>query len=45
VRDELIYRQGVYHDVEEAADACRRLGVNLGIGNAGATGTSSETSS
>jgi hypothetical protein len=31
VRDGLIYRQGVYQDPEEAADAYGRLGVNLGI--------------
>jgi hypothetical protein len=31
VRDDLIYRQGVYGTEEEAVDAYRRLGVDLGI--------------
>jgi hypothetical protein len=37
VRDDLIYRQGVYHHPEEAADAYRRLGVTLGITSADAS--------
>jgi hypothetical protein len=31
VRDDLIYRQGVYHDVGEAEQAYARLGPSLGI--------------
>ena len=32
VRDELIYRQGVYRSTEEAAAAYRQHGVSLGMG-------------
>lgn len=38
VRDGLIYRQGVYRSQDEAADAYRRLGVDLGIDGGGAAG-------
>ena len=35
VRDGLIYRQGVYDDAREAAEAYGRLGVTLGLSEAG----------